>query len=304
MTELRRRIWLSVLMWGILALIAAPVSRAASKPAPSATSSWSITVRPFRLVNGAPLWIRVRPPRGVRSLQGTWLGHELHFVRDPKSQWWDALAGISLKTGPGTYTLKLEASGDSGAPIPFERPLRVARARYRSITAKVAKKYTEPSPEQQVEIKQAQDVKDQKFGVTTPEREWSGAFAPPVHAPVSDQFGTRRTFNGEVQSVHQGLDYAVPAGSPVLAINRGVVLIARPLYFEGNCVVIDHGQGLLSLYMHLSKVEVTEGETLKRGQEVGLSGASGRATGPHLHLAVRWQGEYLDPATLLALKIR
>src|SRR5690349_3823346 len=198
--EPRRQILRRVALWAIAVLLAVPAARAAAKPA---VSSWSVTVGPTRLVNGAPVWIRVRPPRGVRALHGTWLGRELQFTRDPKTPWWDALAGISLKTEPGSYTLKLEASAETGKPVLFERKLRIARARYRSIAAKVAKKYTEPSAEQQVEIKQAQDLKTEKLAVTTPEREWSGAFAPPVHAPISDQFGTRRTFNGEVQSVHQ-----------------------------------------------------------------------------------------------------
>ena len=80
-------------------------------------------------------------------------------------------------------------------------------------------------------------------------------------------------------------------------------MLARPLYFEGNFVVIDHGQGLMSLYLHLSEIDVKEGEEVKSGQKLGLSGGTGRASGPHLHLAVRWQGVYVDPATLLKIKV-
>jgi murein DD-endopeptidase MepM/ murein hydrolase activator NlpD len=86
-------------------------------------------------------------------------------------------------------------------------------------------------------------------------------------------------------------------------MNEGTVLLARPLYFEGNFVVIDHGQGLLTLYLHLSEFRVKEGEQVKRGQIIGLSGGTGRATGPHLHVAVRWQGTYLDPAALIRLQL-
>jgi murein DD-endopeptidase MepM/ murein hydrolase activator NlpD len=89
----------------------------------------------------------------------------------------------------------------------------------------------------------------------------------------------------------------------VAAVNRGRVLLARPLFFEGNCIVIDHGQGLLTLYLHLSKFLVNEGDTVEKGQQIGVSGGTGRATGPHLHLAVRWQGVYLDPQTLLVLRM-
>jgi murein DD-endopeptidase MepM/ murein hydrolase activator NlpD len=133
------------------------------------------------------------------------------------------------------------------------------------------------------------------------ERLWSGRFEAPVSVPVSDVFGTERVFNGEVQSRHLGLDFAAPAGTPVRAINSGTVLLAQELYFEGGFVVIDHGQGLLSLYLHLSEFRVKPGDQVSSGQIIGSSGSSGRATGPHLHLAVRWQGIYVDPATLLTL---
>ncbi|HVI77533.1 MAG TPA: M23 family metallopeptidase, partial [Candidatus Acidoferrum sp.] len=116
-------------------------------------------------------------------------------------------------------------------------------------------------------------------------------------------FGTARVFNDQVQSRHQGLDFAAPPGTEVQAINSGVVVLARPMFFEGNCVVIDHGQGLLSLYLHLSAFKVKEGDQVHTGEAVAVSGGTGRATGPHLHLAVRWQGIYLSPAILLKLRV-
>ena len=125
----------------------------------------------------------------------------------------------------------------------------------------------------------------------------------PVSSPVSDLFGTERVINGEVQSRHQGLDYAAPAGTPVRAINRGVVILARPMFFEGDFIIIDHGQGLLSLYLHLSEFKVKEGDEVSGGQVIAMSGGTGRATGAHLHLAIRWQGAYLNPAILLGLPI-
>jgi murein DD-endopeptidase MepM/ murein hydrolase activator NlpD len=95
----------------------------------------------------------------------------------------------------------------------------------------------------------------------------------------------------------------VPQGTPVQAINRGTVLLAQPLYFEGGCVILDHGQGLLSIYMHLSKIEVKAGDLIAGRAKIGLSGGTGRATGPHLHVAARWQGVYVDPAQLLAMRV-
>ena len=114
--------------------------------------------------------------------------------------------------------------------------------------------------------------------------------------------GTRRVFNGKTKSVHEGLDYAVPQGTPIHALNAGTVLLAEPLYFEGNCIVIDHGQGLLTLYLHLSEFKVKSDEHVDADRKIGLSGGTGRATGPHLHVAVRWQGVYLDPGKLLRMR--
>lgn len=277
----------------------------ASQKLPVAPShnAWSVRCQPAIIVNGAPVLFLVNPSARLATLSGTWLDHEVSFGFDKITKKWFGLAGASLETHPGTYTLALKATMASGREVSFQRKVTVRSAKYPSIAVTVAKKFTEPSPEQLRQINQDQAVKQENFRSVDPEREWSGRFRPPVNAAISDVFGTRRTFNGKVQSMHQGLDYAVPSGTPVSALNAGTVLLARPLYFEGNCVVLDHGQGLLTLYLHLSEFKVKEGERVERGQEIGLSGGTGRATGPHLHVAVRWQGIYLNPATLMKLKL-
>jgi len=280
------------------------VAQASKAPTPAkSVHSWTIGVQPARLVNGEPVAFRVKPPVALQSLGGQWLGHDIAFAFDSRTKAWWAIAGVSLKTKPGSYTLALKGMTRSAKEVSFQRRFTVAKGKYRSIAVQVAKKYTEPDPEQLREITEDKTIKQKTFEQVSPEREWAGSFRAPVQAPVSDVFGTRRTFNGKVQSVHQGLDFAAPAGATVSAVNAGTVLLARPLYFEGNCVVLDHGQGLLTIYMHLSQFEVQEGDHVRRGQALGLVGGTGRATGPHLHLAVRWQGEYLDPAILLGLRL-
>lgn len=267
------------------------------------TKGWSISWQPARLVNGSPVIFRVASPTGLSSLSGSWLGHEVFFSLDVKSKTWYGIAAVSLETAAGSYPLLLNGTTAGGEKISCERKVSVRAAKYPTIVVTVSKKFTEPSPEELQRINQERELKHEVFSRMEPEREWSGRFLAPVEARVSDVFGTRRTFNGKVQSMHQGLDYAVPQGTAVSALNRGTVLLARPLFFEGNCVVLDHGQGLLTLYMHLSDLNVKEGDQVARGQEIGLSGGTGRATGPHLHVAVRWQGVYLNPATLLALDL-
>jgi murein DD-endopeptidase MepM/ murein hydrolase activator NlpD len=276
---------------------------AAGAPARSATAAWSVQSQPLRVVNGSPIFLRITPPVRLQSLAGNWLKHGVFFSADAKSKVWVGLGGVSLDTPAGVYTLRLKGMTIAGKEISFENEITVHHAVYPSIAVVVAKKFTEPDTQQVKEIDQGKVIKEQAFSKVTAEREWSGDFHAPVEARISDVFGTQRKFNGKVLSTHQGLDFAVPTGTPISSLNAGTVILARPLYFEGNCVVLDHGQGLLTLYLHLSEFKVKEGDRVESGQVIGLSGGTGRATGPHLHVAVRWQGVYLDPATLLKLDL-
>jgi murein DD-endopeptidase MepM/ murein hydrolase activator NlpD len=146
-------------------------------------------------------------------------------------------------------------------------------------------------------------LKKTVFSTSAQEPLWSGDFHAPVSAQPTDSFGTRRMFNGTLASVHKGMDFRAQTGTPVHAGNSGVVVLARKLYYEGNCVAIDHGMGLYTISMHLSRIDVREGEHVTKGQLLGLSGATGRVTGPHLHWAVRWEDAYLDPAKLLRIDL-
>ena len=280
-----------------------------SSAPPAGAANWSIHTQPTRLVNGGPVLFQVQPPARLESLHGTWLGHEVSFSFDAASKTWFALAGVSLETAPGTYSLELTGEAEAGKAlskkISFSREFAVARGKYPKIQVKlnVESKFTEPNPEQQKQIEESQQVKKDYLNRVTPERGWSGQFTAPADAAISDVFGSQRIFNGKSESPHLGLDFRVPSGTPVAAMNDGTVLLARLLYYEGNFVVLDHGQGLLTIYMHLSEFKVKEGDQVKRGQVIGLSGGTGRATGPHLHVGVRWQGTYLDPAALIRLRL-
>ena len=272
----------------------------------ASATTWSVRTQPARLVNGAPILFQVKPPAKLESLKGTWLGHEIAFNYDAQSKTWFALAGVGFETNPGKYKLELTAERGIGqAPFTQSRTFTVARAKYPKIEVKltVEGKFTEPSPEQLKQIEEDQKVKQEYLNRVTAEREWEGKFSAPANASISDVYGSQRIFNGKAQRPHFGLDFRVPTGTPVNAMNDGTVVLARPLYFEGNCIVLDHGQGFLTLYLHLSDFKVKEGDTVKSGQVIGLSGGTGRATGPHLHVAVRWQGTYLDPARLMELPL-
>lgn len=135
-------------------------------------------------------------------------------------------------------------------------------------------------------------------------REMRPRFTLPLYPPLGSQrqggrFGARRLINGEPRSPHTGVDYGAASGAPVFAAAEGVVVLADDLFFSGNSVFIDHGGGLITMYFHLSRFLVADGERVERGQRLGLVGATGRATGPHLHFGVRWHGARVDPDLLL-----
>jgi len=276
---------------------------------PVSAANWTVRAQPPKLVNGAPVLFQVKAPAKLQSLRATWLGHDVSFSYDAPTRTWFALAGVSLETPPGSYALELTGAKDAAnlgsTSVSFSKKFAIVRGKYPRIEVKlnVESKFTEPSPEQQKQIQEGQEIKKDYLSRVTPEREWSGKFAEPAVAAISDVFGSQRIFNGKTSSPHLGLDFRVPSGTPVEAMNESTVLLARPLYFEGNFVVLDHGQGLLTLYLHLSEFKVKEGDHVKRGQVIGFSGGTGRATGPHLHVAVRWQGTYLDPAKLMQLPL-
>ena len=214
-----------------------------------------------------------------------------------------ALAGVPFETKPGTYDLALEAVMEDGRTEHLTKAVTVQAAKYKTSRLTVPQKYVTPDPETLKRIEAEKEIKKAAFAHEVPIPEWSGNFVTPVQSEISEAYGTNRTFNGKLATVHRGTDFRAPTGTPVHASNGGEVVLARELYYEGNCVVINHGLGFMTIYMHLSKFEVKEGDKVEKGQVVALSGGTGRVTGPHLHLAVRWSGEYLDPLKLLALKL-
>jgi murein DD-endopeptidase MepM/ murein hydrolase activator NlpD len=190
-----------------------------------------------------------------------------------------------------------------GSTRDLSRTIEIHPAHYRSGKLTVMPKFVEPSPDALKEIEAQVQLKAKVFAKSADEPLWSASFHAPVNAAATDSFGTRRMFNGKLASIHKGMDYRAPMGTPVRASNSGVVVLAMPLYYEGNCVIIDHGLGLYTIAMHFSRIDVKEGQHVSTGEQLGLSGATGRVTGPHLHWAVRWQGAYLDPAKLLRLDL-
>ena len=262
-----------------------------------------VTSTPTKIMTGSPCLFRVEMSEAPATLAGTWQGHDLSFAPSSNRHIWYALAGVDVEAAPGTYELQLVATIPDGTVHRETKSIAVARAQFPTEKLRVPQRYVEPDAETRVRIAADKQLKQAAFAHQTTSAEWSGSFRPPIQSTVTEGFGTRRTFNGKLASIHNGLDYHAAPGTPVMAANSGEIVLARELFYEGNCVIIDHGLGFTTLYMHLSRLEVSEGQRVEKGQEIGLSGSTGRATGPHLHVAVRWQGAYLDPAQLWTLHL-
>ena len=288
---------LQFLLLGVFLLVLRLVATAAE---PAAFSGFSSV--PRVLVNGSVCLFTVRVAGSPAPVTGTWQGHELTFTRGSAGFWY-ALGGVAYDTKPGTYDLELKATMSSGQTASEIRHVAVQAAIYKTSRLTVPQKYVTPDPETLKRIEAEKEVKDVAFAHVLATPQWSGNFTAPVPAELSESYGTSRTFNGKLASFHRGTDFRATTGTPVHASNAGQVVLSRELYYEGNCVVIDHGLGFMTMYMHLSKLDVEEGDHVRKGQIIALSGGTGRATGPHLHMSVRWSGEYLDPMKLLALRL-
>lgn len=262
-----------------------------------------VTLEPERLFNGSPCLLRVTAETKLNRVTGTWMWRRLFFTYDAKARVWYGVAGVGPETAPSRYPLVIEATLASGEIVTSTYQVAVEQIRYPLSRLRVDPDFLNPGPALRERIKRERALKSQLFQVLTPTSFLEKAFVAPVTNIVTEAFGTRRFFNGQRRGSHQGLDYRAAPGTPVSAMNSGKVLLARNLFFEGNCVVLDHGHGLLTMYLHLSDFKVKEGDAVKRGQILGLSGESGRTTGPHLHIGVRWQGIYVDPLLLYALAL-
>ncbi len=181
-----------------------------------------------------------------------------------------------------------------------ERRVRVADYPYEVQHLTVDDSQVDLSAEDLARVRSEQQRVGALWGLDTPRAFRLPLLAPLEALPAGGRFGARRFFNRQPRSPHSGADYAAPEGTPVRAVAAGRVALADDLFFSGRSVFVDHGDGLVSMYFHLNKMAVEEGDRLERGALVGWVGQTGRATGPHLHFGLRWRRARIDPALMLA----
>jgi len=204
------------------------------------------------------------------------------------------LIGIPYRTQPGPQKLVLTYSDAIGKKSRLI-PLQVVAGKYKTDILKVDDRRVNPNKEDRQRAIREQREVQKVYASAIKERLWDGVYQLPVENEISSLFGNRRVFNGQLKSYHNGLDFRSPEGTPVYAANSGVVRLAKNLFYSGNAVIIDHGTEIFTIYAHLSKVKTAAGRHIEKGQLIGLTGATGRVSGPHLHWGVKLNAVAVNP---------
>jgi len=213
------------------------------------------------------------------------------------------LVPIHVDAEPGRQPLVVDVTLQDGTPARFEKPVVVKDGGYDKRQIKVGKQFTSPSKAQRDRAAREAEALSTVLATTSVERLWRGSFVRPTAGVVTSPFGTLRTYNKKKKSRHLGLDLDGDVGAPIVAANRGRVLLATERFYSGGTVVLDHGQGFITMYFHMSRIDVEAGQLVGQGDPLGAVGASGQVTGPHLHWSVRLDGLYVNPAQLLDLDL-
>ncbi|SKA72122.1 Murein DD-endopeptidase MepM and murein hydrolase activator NlpD, contain LysM domain [Paucidesulfovibrio gracilis DSM 16080] len=260
-----------------------------------------VLAHPAAVSLGQPFVARLTSSRPLEDVRVSWMDKD---VRPSVGDWngkYVALALLGtdvLYNKPGVHYLRVSALVD-GELRTFNHPVAVQKKQYPEQRLTLEQKMVTAPPKQSERV--ARDRKAVRAALSTisPERKWTLPLLRPVSGKVTSLYGYRRILNGQPKNPHRGLDMRAAVGTPVKACEKGVVILSDDHYYAGNSVYVDHGNGVISMYFHLSERKVEAGQSVERGDVIGLAGATGRATGPHLHFGVAVQGRMVDPQTLV-----
>jgi len=252
----------------------------------------------FLAKQGDILRIPIQVASDADFVSGSFLDLPVPLIQERTPSRWTAWIGIDLAAEAGTYPLTLEWQRE-GKKQTRRYPVQILSAAFGTQVLNLPDKMVHMDAQTLKRIAAEKAEMDAIWhrGQTAPL--WTGDFVVPVKGEMGGTFGRRRIINGEPRQPHTGEDIAAPLGTPVVATNSGHVILVGDYYFNGRFVVIDHGAGLLSMYMHLLDIAVRLGDPVRRGERVGHVGQSGRASGPHLHWGMRLDNARVNPFSLL-----
>lgn len=259
-----------------------------------------VLAAPEQVVMGRPFLVRLTSDAELEKVTMKWMGKEI----SPSVSVWRnrhvalAMLGTDVLTiNPGSQSLEVMAMVD-GKETRWRRSIKISPKTYPRQELTLPPKMVTPPESVLARIKKERTQAAAAKNTWSDRRIWQLPFHRPVPGIITSSYGLRRILNNQPKNPHRGLDFRAATGSAVEAVAQGRVILVEGHYYAGNSVYIDHGNGVISLYFHLNKFLVAQGDLVKKGQKIGLAGSSGRATGPHLHLSVSVQGQLVDPAPL------
>lgn len=262
----------------------------------------TVTQQARAVAPGEMVLLTIAGPGSLSRVAVTTFGRRAEaFAGSASGDTWYALVGVDLDARPGRYDSVITAKAGE-RPLSVVHRLVVAAKAFGVRRLTVDPRFVTPPASMLPRIEREQQRLAEILSVVSAQRLWRGKFLAPVDGAPAKNFGQRSVFNGQPRGSHRGADFSSPSGAPVRAPGAGRVVMAEDLYYSGNTVLLDHGLGLYSLLGHLSRLDVRAGDLVDQGVVVGAVGATGRATGPHLHWTLRLGSAAVDPLSLLALK--
>jgi murein DD-endopeptidase MepM/ murein hydrolase activator NlpD len=273
----------------IIVLIVSPLLAHAGSGA-----SPAVVILPKKIGPGDIATVSMKKTAG--PVTGSFNGKQLHF--NPQKNIYKAVIGIDLNLEPGKYPLEVMSNGRK-----LLRKISIVKKKYPLQRLTLPEDMVVLSPENEARVERDQQKTAALWPVDSL-RIWSGRFINPLPGKkIGTSFGVRRVINDIPKNPHSGVDVDADEGDPVRAPNDGVVVLVDDQFYSGKSLVIDHGQGIYTMFFHLSKINARYGQAVMKGDVIALVGSTGRSTGAHLHWGVRVQGARVDPMELIKLKL-
>jgi hypothetical protein len=266
-----------------------------SLPAPDA-DAFHVKVFPSKIYPGDAFMVKVSGLKKSAEPSALLNDTPLHFSSCGNGCFM-GLGVTDLSTKPGAYRMRLKV-GKRKTTL----RMRVLKDKFETINLTLPEEKVSPSPENIVRIEKEADLLNSIWQIDS-ERLWEGSFMFPLQNPLSTPFGAKRIINMETVSIHRGLDMKGQEGEGIKASNKGRVVLTEELFFGGNTVILDHGQGIFTVYMHMSAFKVSPGDLVLKNDIIGFVGSTGRSSGPHLHFGVKVTGINANPVSLTGLKL-